>query len=122
MEQKVMNHLTSKIVAISLLVGCLSVLPVSLLLAAGVSDPSLQAVEEEAPSNLRDGPFDGYDKKGGVLWVDDMTFKIADNFKVIGTSKKLGLLSDVKQGEQVILLFEERGYRKIPLAIELRRQ
>jgi hypothetical protein len=123
MEQYFMKHLKSKIMAISLLVGFLSGMPVGLLLAAGASDPTtLQAVEKEAPSNLREGSFDGYDPKGGVVWVDDMTFKMADNFKVIGTSKKLGLLSDVKQGEPVILLFEERGYRKIPLAIELRRQ
>jgi len=119
-----MKHLTKRVMSISLLAGCLFAMPAGILLAAGASSPIEQSgmEQDESKSNLREGSFDGYDKQAGLIWVNDMVFQLTDKLNVIGTSKKVGLLSDMQQGEPVILLFEDRGSRQIPLAIELRRQ
>ncbi|MCU7915461.1 MAG: hypothetical protein KZQ65_06045 [Candidatus Thiodiazotropha sp. (ex Gloverina cf. vestifex)] len=49
------------------------------------------------------GPLDGLDLKKKWIWVDDMIYYLDRNVKVKGTSTKLGLIMDLKQGEVVKL-------------------
>lgn len=106
-------------VTMTLLAGWLFMMPIEESLAA---DPQqgLDSSESESASNIRRGSFDGYNKKTGRVWVDDMVFRYTDQTKVIGTANKLGLISDIKLGETVSLVFEEGGSRP-PFALEIRR-
>ncbi len=116
-----MKHNSIFLVTLSLLAGWLLMMPIEESLAADAQQ-GLGSVESEAAPNVRRGSFDGYDKKIGRVWVDDMAFRYSDQTKVIGTASKLGLISDIKQGETVSVMFEGAGDTQPPFALEIRRQ
>ena len=102
---------------LALFAGWLLVMP-----AGAVSAADGTTAGEEAGLTTRIGPFDGYDSKEGLVWVDDKVFEVTDKLKVIGTAKKAAVLSEIKQGETVTIIFGEKGRKHIPVAIEIRRQ
>ena len=48
-----------------------------------------------------EGTFDGLDLKKRRIWIGDRRFLINQSTKVKGTATKLGLITDLKQGEMV---------------------
>jgi hypothetical protein len=68
------------------------------------------------------GPFYGYDKKSGKIWIDDRAYTAHRALRVQGTSKKLGLLSDIKRNERVgFTTVPASGKTRLPEIIEIRR-
>jgi hypothetical protein len=59
--------------------------------------------EAEASQEAIVGSFDGVDVKAQRIWVDDWMYLLDASVKVKGTATKLGLLSDIKQGERIRL-------------------
>ncbi|KRT55384.1 hypothetical protein [endosymbiont of Ridgeia piscesae] len=78
--------------------------------------PAMQGVEIS-------GPFDGVNLKRRRIWIDDTVFSMSRKLRVVGTSKKLGLLSDLRQGEAIKALVtrgeDKNGLREV---LEIRRQ
>lgn len=64
-----------------------------------LGDGVLLNVESESVT----GQFDGMNMKTNQIWVDDMVYLLSRPVNVVGTPTKLGLLSDIKQGEAVTL-------------------
>jgi hypothetical protein len=91
-------------------------MPVGLLFAADPVTAGGQAmvVEDE-------GIFDGHNPKTGNLWVSDHVYQYTVKLKVVGTSKKAGLLSDIRRGEPVFVTYMKRQ-GQVPLAVEIRRK
>lgn len=120
-----MKRISTPTTALAVLAGWLFMMPLGVSLAADTAMPrggDQGAAGEAAASNLRSGSFDGYDSKAGLVWVNDKVFELSDGLKVIGTAKKAGVLSDIRQGEPVTILYGEAGRKGIPVAIEIRRQ
>jgi hypothetical protein len=98
---------------------CLSMFCVTYLWAASghVSDPS------EASSESVEGSFDGLDLKARSIWINDMVYKLDLRVKVKGTSNKLGLITDLKQGETIRATLRPNEHQPaIPYVILIERQ
>ncbi|MCU7844148.1 MAG: hypothetical protein KZQ93_09950 [Candidatus Thiodiazotropha sp. (ex Monitilora ramsayi)] len=105
------------------LVLALSLLPAVLMADTNRNhDSHTDEPEEIIEENARQGPFDGYDKDKALIWVDDKLYQIEGNLKVVGTPSKIGLLSNIQQGETVKIIIEDRGPMKLPVVIELHRK
>ena len=115
-----MKQISTSMVALTMLAAWLFVMPVGELAAAGLqSGPA--PTEGEVSMMLWSGPFGGYDKDAGRIWINDRVFRYNDQLKVMGTGSKVGLLSEIKGGEKVDILAERGDGSKIPLAVVIRR-
>ncbi len=47
------------------------------------------------------GPFFGHDQATGKIWINDFAYQLHADYRVIGSSTKLGLLSAIRYGEMV---------------------
>lgn len=123
MERYDMKRISLSTMALAMFAGLLLTTSAGVLQAADATTgrPYPGAAGEEAGSNLWRGSFDGYDRKAGMVWVNDRVFELAGDLKVIGTAKKAGTLSAIQLGETVTLLYGETGRQGIPVAIEIRR-
>ncbi|MCU7851455.1 MAG: hypothetical protein KZQ80_04500 [Candidatus Thiodiazotropha sp. (ex Monitilora ramsayi)] len=69
------------------------------------------------------GPFDGLDLKTKQIWINDMVYLMDSSMKVIGTSVKLGLITDIKQGEEIkATLVPNQKSPSVPYVIKIERQ
>ncbi len=71
----------------------------------------------------RTGAFHGFDRQHGAVWINDHLYWLHPEFKVIGNSTKLGLLSAIRQGETVEFVAvpdSKDPHRK--LLVEIRRK
>lgn len=92
---------------------CLMAQPV---MAAGLND-------ESGISNTVTGTFDGLDLKQKRIWISDMVYLLDDSVSVRGTSVKLGLLTDLKQGETIkAYLRENEADIYVPYVTKIERQ
>ena len=70
-----------------------------------------------------EGTFDGLDLKTKNIWISDMIYRIDRGIKVKGTAKKLGLITDLRQGELIkATLRENEKVPEIPYVILIERQ
>jgi hypothetical protein len=105
-----------------LFTGLILLMPVNVLLAAGAAPaagPNGGGVDDAVGQDV--GTFDGYSSKAERLWVSDTVYQYTRTLKVIGTPKKVGLLSDIKWGETVEIQYELRE-GQIPLVTVIYRQ
>ena len=116
------SHRTVQVLGYSLVALLLCFESVCVVAANGASQAP--ATEEQAQRSLVEatGSFDGYSKQSNCVWVSDTVFQIVGSLKVVGTSTKVGLLSDIKEGETVTILYEKNGANQIPTAVEIRRK
>jgi hypothetical protein len=69
------------------------------------------------------GPFDGLDLKTRRVWINDTVYLLDSRVKVKGTHKKLGLITDLKQGETIrATLRPNEDQPIIPYVILIERQ
>jgi hypothetical protein len=96
---KLMNTkvVLTKIVTVWLMGLSLSLSAIAIAWAQESSDAMLTGAFE----NVVVGPFDGLDLKTREIWIDDMVYILDRSVKVKGTSTKLGLITDLKPGEEV---------------------
>ncbi len=69
------------------------------------------------------GRFFGHDQATGEVWINDFVYILSADYRVIGSSTKLGLLSAIKYQETVA--FETAPNPKqpsIPYIVEIRRK
>lgn len=118
-----MKRKLKSIMALLLHSGWLFFMPAGILLAMDAASQSAgqEVVREEQALSQESGSFNGYSKKSNRLWVNDRVYLYKENLKVIGTSKKIGLLSDIRLGEPVVINFLTRS-EQIPLVFEIKRQ
>lgn len=118
-----MKHQMKSLLALFMQSGWLCLVPAGMLFATdAISQPAGQGiVQEEQSLRQESGSFGGYNKKTGRFWVGDRVYQFDTKLKVTGTSKKLGLLSDIRQGELVVVHFLMRSV-EIPFAFEVKRQ
>lgn len=101
---------------------------VGLCLTLAVASVSWAQEGAEAPEGDSEGlvvvgPFDGLDLKSKKIWINDMVYHLARSVKVKGTSSKLGLITDLKQGEEVkVTLQPNEKTPSIPFAVLIERQ
>jgi hypothetical protein len=82
-----------------------------------------EGAEEGKYGNMIIGPFDGVDLNAGRIWINDSVFFLDKAVTVKGTSTKLGLLSDLKQGETVKATLKPNEKRpNIPYVLVIERQ
>lgn len=82
--------------------------------ADGVENP-------EADEGLVMGPFDGVSMKERTIWINDRSYTLDRSVRVEGTASKLGLMSDLKQGEEIkarVIPNDDRPNRPIVILIE----
>jgi hypothetical protein len=85
-------------------------------MAAGLTD-------EPENSNTVTGTFDGLDLKEKRIWVSDMVYLLDGTVSVKGTSVKLGLITDLKQGETIkVYLRENEDDVYVPYVTKIERQ
>jgi hypothetical protein len=84
-------------IAFSLMLGLMLVSPLGYSAGRGGKEP----VQSAAFENVIEGPFDGLSLEEQRIWIDDTVYLLDRNVKVKGTSKKLGLITDLKKGEWV---------------------
>jgi hypothetical protein len=78
---------------------------------------------ESESSNTVTGTFDGLDLKQKRIWISDMVFLLDSAVSVKGTSVKLGLITDLKQGETVkAYLRENEADEYVPYVTKIERQ
>ncbi len=58
-------------------------------------------LDEEGFKDTVEGPFDGLNLKAHRIWINDTVYILDRSVRVKGTSTKLGLITDLKQGEPV---------------------
>jgi hypothetical protein len=63
-------------------------------------------IERGVFGNYAVGSFDGVNLKERRIWIDDTLYALDRSVQVEGTSTKLGLLSDLKQGETIKASFQ----------------
>jgi hypothetical protein len=68
------------------------------------------------------GSFDGVNLKEKRIWIGDMVYLLDGNVRVRGTSTKLGLLSDLRQGEEVTATLRPNEDGPTPYVVEIIRQ
>ena len=85
---------------------------------------AVQAEKERARESAgQKGPFNGYDPKAKEVWIDDMVYRMHTGLRVVGTPTKLGLLSEIKNGEIVRYSYiPANDGSSIPLLTEIRRR
>lgn len=82
-----------------------------------------EALEGDWESLVITGPFDGLDVKSRKIWINDMVYNLVRGVKVKGTASKLGLLSDLKQGEEVkVTIQPNEKTPNIPNVVLIERQ
>ena len=67
------------------------------------------------------GPFDGLNMKTSHIWINDRVYELARSVKVVGTSTKLGVITDIKKGERIDadVIYGEAG--QMPSVIKIYR-
>jgi hypothetical protein len=97
-----------------------------LLLAASPmswAQDATDALSAEAFTNEVVGPFDGLDLKARQIWINDMVYILDRGVKVKGTPTKLGLIADLKMGEEVkVTLKPNKETPSIPYVVLIERQ
>ena len=103
-----MKLLNSKRVILTSATALAFVLALSLSVPATVSAGDGDNGEQIGTStNVFEGPFDGLDLKSRSIWINDIAYLLDAKVKVKGTHKKLGLITDLKQGERIRATFRE---------------
>lgn len=75
----------------------------------------------EADDSVVIGPFDGVSLEDRTIWINDRSYTLDRAVRVEGTPTKLGLLSDLKQGEEIqarVVPNDDRPNRPIVILIE----
>lgn len=116
-----MKRISRSIMALAMVAGFLLTTPVAVLQAA---DATATRPYPGGAAGLEQwqGSFDGYDAKAGMVWVGDRVFEVSSDLRVIGTTKKAGMLSGIGQGETVTIIYGDSGSTGIPVAVEIRRR
>lgn len=79
--------------------------------------------QTEAFARTVEGPFDGLDLKTKHVWINDTVYKLDRRVRVKGTHKKLGLITDLKQGERITATLRPNDDQPtIPYVILIERQ
>jgi hypothetical protein len=70
--------------------------------AAVAAGPAYATARQQSSAvETVDGSFDGLDLKKRWIWISDVRYVYDGSTKIKGTSTKLGLITDLKQGERV---------------------
>ena len=78
---------------------------------------------QSTDDDYRSGPFHGFDQAHGAVWINDRLYWMHPEFKVIGNSTKLGLLSAIKPGESVeFITLPDPADGRRTLILEIRRK
>jgi uncharacterized lipoprotein YehR (DUF1307 family) len=102
-----------------LVFSCVLVFP----LTASAQEYQMEEPSEETSDDTATGSFDGVDLKEKLIWVNDTVYAMESNVKVKGTSTKVGLLSDLKQGEVVkVYLMPNEDDPSVPFVTLIERQ
>ena len=124
-----MNRIVSVLVSglITTIALMAMLLPVSVSALDFKSNPRYSSMDQQEDvrreSDDDSGPFDGFDLKTRKVWINDMVYRMHPRMRVVGTAKKLGLLSDIKQGEIVsITVIPTDTESSIPVLAEIRRR
>lgn len=104
------------LLAVALMSGAALMLPVG-----GTAAPLSMDVTEGGENTVI-GQFDGLNLKDKRIWVDDTVYLLDSGVKVVGTSTKLGLITDIKQGEQVRIIVRPGESGTIPYVTQIYRQ
>jgi len=84
---------------------------------------SQQLADIHATQKSSTGEFFGYDQKTRKIWIDDYLYILSADYRVVGTSTKLGLLSAIKYQEKVEFKTAPNPKQpSIPYVIEIRRK
>jgi hypothetical protein len=106
LEEFDMKLLTSKTVICSLATAISLVLFLSIPVAFSAGNGDM-GEPSETPANVFVATFDGLDLKSRIIWIGDMVFRLDAKVKVKGTQKKLGLITDLKEGERIRATFRQ---------------
>lgn len=105
-------------IIVLMVVTCLA-----LVLPLSISAEEPYQVEFDDFEENASGPFDGLDSKGNRIWVNDTVYYLARTVRVKGTSTKLGLLTDLKPGEEVKLTLKPNEKEpSIPYVVQIERE
>jgi hypothetical protein len=100
----------------------LSLVVVGSLVALPQEAISYEPEDEPEASNVVKGSFDGLDLKKKKIWIGDMIYLLDDAVTVQGTSVKLGLITDLKQGEIIRAHLRENVENEfIPYVVKIER-
>ncbi len=105
-------------------VVCLFVayLPCSVM-ADTISGPKGDKRPEETVVGRVEGPLDGLDLKTRHIWISDTVYILDRTVRVKGTTKKLGLITDLKSGEVIkATLRRNEDQPAIPIVTLIERQ
>ncbi len=82
-----------------------------------------QLQNTEITQRASTGKFFGYDQETRKIWINDFVYLLSVDYRVIGTSTKLGLLSAIKYQEVVTFKTAPNPQRpSVPYIIEIRRK
>lgn len=69
------------------------------------------------------GEFFGYDQKTRKIWINDYAYILSADYRVVGTSTKLGALSAIKYAEIVVFKTAPNPkHPSMPYVIEIQRK
>lgn len=96
-----MKQITKRSVREKGLLVWLTGLCLLLIVASPLWAQESDAMSAEVFQDVVIGPFDGLDLKQRFIWINDTVYALDRTVKIKGTSTKLGLLSDLKAGEEL---------------------